>query len=74
MQFDSSIREPHDDKFGRVELARTVAQVCLQSRPSAYEANDASQGFVVSIEGTWGSGKTSFMNLVKSQLNLLICT
>lgn len=40
-----------DDKLGRAPFARTVAKVL--------ERVSGASGLVVSIEGTWGSGKTT---------------
>ena len=57
---DNPIREPSQDRLGRAALAESLAKQIQQV--------DASQGLVVGILGPWGSGKTSFVNLVRHYL------
>ena len=54
---DNPIREPSEDRLGRAPLAASLARQVLQA--------DASEGLVVGVLGPWGSGKTSFLNLVQ---------
>lgn len=57
--FDSD-RTSRGDAFGRMPLAKVIArQLCQITRES---------GFVVGIEGEWGSGKTFLLELVRSHL------
>lgn len=49
-----------DDKLGRAPFARTVAKVL--------ERVSGSSGLVVSIEGAWGSGKTTTLSIVEELL------
>lgn len=49
-----------DDKLGRAPFARTVAKVL--------ERVSGSSGLVVSIEGAWGSGKTTTLYMVEELL------
>lgn len=54
---DTPIREPSEDRLGRAPLAASLGEQILQT--------DASEGLVVGVIGPWGSGKTSFVNLVR---------
>lgn len=54
---DTPIQEPSQDRFGRAALAESLAKQIQQA--------DASEGLVVGVLGPWGSGKTSFVNLVR---------
>ena len=58
---DNPIREPSEDRLGRASLAASLATQILYG--------DASEGLVVGVLGPWGSGKTSFINLVRHNLN-----
>ncbi len=49
-----------DDKLGRAPFARTVAKVL--------ERVSGSSGLVVSIEGAWGSGKTTTLSIIEELL------
>ena len=57
---DNPIREPSEDRLGRAPLAASLAKQILHA--------DASEGLVVGVLGPWGSGKTSFINLVRHNL------
>lgn len=57
MSSDHPIRFAHEDRLGRSTIAHEVA------RDLRYL--DASNGVVVGILGPWGSGKSSFVNLMK---------
>lgn len=54
---DNPIRDPSEDRLGRAPLAASLARQIQQA--------DASEGLVVGVLGPWGSGKTSFLNLVR---------
>ncbi len=56
---DNPIRVAEDDVLGRVNIARAFAQQILSL--------DATQGVVVGVLGPWGSGKTSLINLTRSE-------
>ena len=56
---DNPIRHFEDDALGRAAGARSFAQQVL--------ALDATEGVVVGVLGAWGSGKTSFINLARSE-------
>lgn len=57
---DDPISGPNEDLLNRHEVARHfVAQIM---------ALDQTQGLVVGVMGPWGSGKTSFLNMVRPQL------
>lgn len=57
---DNPIRKPSEDRLGRAPLAASLAKQILDA--------DASEGLVVGVLGPWGSGKTSFVNLVRHDL------
>lgn len=56
---DNPIRRIEDDKLGRAVSARNFAQQVL--------ALDVREGVVVGVLGSWGSGKTSFVNLARDE-------
>ena len=60
VRVDDPITEPREDVLGRWNAAKSFAQRILRL--------DASHGAVVRVFGSWGSGKTSFLYLVKSEL------
>ena len=57
---DAPIRNPEDDVLGRANLASSFSQQILLL--------DSSEGLVIGVLGPWGSGKTSFINLVRPHL------
>lgn len=60
---DHPISEPGDDSLGRLDSAKRFANHIFEL--------DASRGLVVSVLGPWGSGKTSFVNLARVELQRL---
>ena len=56
---DNPIQHPDEDDLGRTEPARSFAKHVLSL--------DASKGATVGLFGPWGSGKTSFLNLARSE-------
>jgi predicted KAP-like P-loop ATPase len=58
---DNPIRRLEDDSLGRAHSARLFARQVLSV--------DASEGVVVGVLGSWGSGKTSFINLARIELD-----
>lgn len=62
---DSPIRAKEGDLFGRGRMAASVAGM-INSSLGHEAAGDES--LVVGIEGEWGSGKTSFINLILENL------
>jgi predicted KAP-like P-loop ATPase len=48
------------DRLGFGEIAHHLATAFLQ--------NDLSQGFVIGVEGAWGSGKSSLVNMTLNEL------
>lgn len=61
LQGDNPITDPSDDVLGRARRAKSFALQIVSF--------DVSQGLVVGVLGPWGSGKTSFVNLTKSELS-----
>lgn len=58
---DNPIIFPEEDTIGRADFAKSFAkQICCL---------DTSKGCVVGVLGAWGSGKTSFINLARNELN-----
>jgi predicted KAP-like P-loop ATPase len=60
MQFDQPILDAKDDKFERTGYAQALSNLLLL--PSG------SPSFTLAVEGAWGIGKTSVINLIKSEL------
>ena len=60
---DKPITTKKDDLLGRSSFAKAIAQIAL-------EHLDA-ESHVIGLYGTWGAGKTSTINLIREQLNLL---
>ena len=60
--FDEPIAESENDVLGMRDSARSMARYCLRQ--------DSSIPFVVGVYGEWGSGKTSFTNLVKEGIRV----
>ncbi len=58
---DNPIRRFEDDALGRSHSARLFARQVVSV--------DASDGAVVGVLGSWGSGKTSFINLARIELD-----
>ena len=57
---DNPISDAEEDKLGFGEMAKHLAGAFLQ--------NDLSRGFVIGVEGAWGSGKSSLVNLALNEL------
>ena len=62
---DSPIRAKEQDLLGRGRMAASAAGVI--DRSLGHEAT-GDESLVVGIEGEWGSGKTSFINLIRENL------
>ena len=60
---DKPIENPEEDLFGFIDAAKKNARVLLRYIEQA-KANNDSSGIVIGIEGNWGSGKTSYVNLI----------
>lgn len=63
VQSDNPINQADDDLLNRAGHARRLARQVL--------AFDLSEGLVVGVLGPWGSGKTSFVNLMRSELSAI---
>ena len=64
MILDKPIKTREEDLLGHETLAIRIAEA-MRNLPS----DALSESFVVGIEGSWGSGKTSLINLVLEKLN-----
>ena len=61
---DIPIVTPNQDAFKRNSFAKALASK-IQSRPAMINAG----AFALGITGSWGSGKTSFINLVRDAIS-----
>ncbi len=57
---DTPIRSADEDQLGRAVLVKLIAGELLEAPADA--------GFVLSLMGPWGSGKTSVLNLIETEL------
>ena len=57
---DKPIERPDDDQFGFSPFAEALAQSIIK--------NENPEGMVIAINGPWGAGKSSVINLVKHYL------
>ena len=57
---DNPIRRLEEDTIDRAVAAKSFARQVLEL--------DAKEGVVVGVLGAWGSGKTSFINLARTEL------
>ena len=57
---DRPIENPEADRLGFAEIAENLAKSVV--------SNGARKGFVIGIEGKWGSGKSSILNLLAAHL------
>src|SRR5437870_11671373 len=62
LRADNPIKSIGDDTLGRAPLAQAFAREILEL--------DCSEGLVVGVLGAWGSGKTSFINLARGELEV----
>ena len=60
VRIDIPIQNSEEDVLGRAKLAESFSEQLLSL--------DASEGVVTGVLGPWGSGKTSFVNLVRPHL------
>lgn len=58
---DLAIKEKREDRFGYVPYVETLAKGVLST-------NVALHSYSLAITGEWGSGKTSFMNMLSGEL------
>ena len=57
---DRVVERNDDDRFGFSGIAKRLA-------PSVIEASKG-EGMVIGLQGRWGSGKTSLLNLLRDEL------
>ena len=57
---DKPIKLPDEDKFGFKPLAETIADMISNMK--------SPEGTVIAINGQWGSGKSSLINLIRNHL------
>lgn len=62
---DKPIQYPSQDKFGRKQFAEEISKK-IQSKLAIEDAG----ALAIGINGPWGSGKTSFANIIKQKINV----
>lgn len=60
LALDGPIAKPGEDRLRRLDQVRAIVRMLADTSPA---------GFVVSVEGGWGSGKTSVLNLIRHLLD-----
>lgn len=60
---DSPIQIGSEDQYGRMKLVNKLAHIINEKTKAHHRC------FTIGIYGAWGEGKTSFLNLLKDQLN-----
>lgn len=60
---DSPIQKGNEDQYGRIKLVNKLAHIINEKSKVHHRC------FTIGIYGAWGEGKTSFLNLLKDQLN-----
>lgn len=63
---DQPIQSKKEDVLGRDTFAKDLAKVIVNY--IKFQENKNRDGLVIGLEGEWGSGKTSLINLVKNYL------
>ena len=58
---DTPIKSDDEDKLDRIKIADVIADRILSHK--------SKEGITIGIEGSWGSGKTSIINLVRNRIN-----
>lgn len=61
---DLPIKNINDDLFNRASFAKNIADIIYNLEKSKIE----DQGIVFGLNGSWGSGKSSLINLIKGDL------
>lgn len=61
MRLDQSVTRPEQDRYGFRYVAAQLAQ--------SVQAIGREGSAVIGIEGAWGSGKTSLLNLLRAALD-----
>lgn len=58
---DAPLQHLSEDQFGRDKIAKRIAENIIQL--------DAQHGFVLGLQGSWGSGKTTLANFIVEHLD-----
>jgi predicted KAP-like P-loop ATPase len=58
---DQPIKKIAEDRFGRGEFSKRIAKVITTL--------EGQSSIVVSVNGPWGEGKTSILNMIEEELN-----
>lgn len=61
LQSDEPITRRAEDRLNRAQLAEAIADQVIHSPPG--------QGFVIALDGPWGSGKTSVLNMIEESVD-----
>ncbi|MCB0754710.1 MAG: hypothetical protein H6603_00700 [Flavobacteriales bacterium] len=71
---DQPIKSIDDDKFGRGEFVKAIAEVIHSQTTEVNPDNnpdfkDIDENMIVGLYGSWGSGKSSIMHMLEHELN-----
>ncbi len=67
---DSAIKTKSEDRYEFTDYAKYIKEIIINTTKQVdYDGNPIKDSAVFGIEGEWGSGKTSLLNLVKEQLS-----
>ena len=64
---DQPIREPDEDALNRQPFVDKIAEL-INNYTKANAGKNTHDGLVIGLEGPWGSGKTSILNLLEKKL------
>lgn len=67
---DQPIREPDEDALNRQPFVDKIAEL-INNYTKANAGKNTHDGLVIGLEGPWGSGKTSILNLLEKKLEAL---
>jgi len=56
------------DRLGRLPIAKSIVAVVNNIWDSQNQSKDHRQSFMIHVQGPWGSGKSTFLNLVEKEL------
>ena len=61
LRSDTALVDPDEDELGYKEFAADLAELIEQDVPQ--------NGFVISVNGPWGSGKSTVLNFLETELS-----
>lgn len=66
---DQPIGQDKDDELNRTPFVDEIVEL-VERYTEADEKKDNHDGLVIGLEGDWGSGKTSVLNLLENRFQL----